>query len=246
LLKADLIFERTSILSISSSIYIFISNHIMILTTSNDNCYYATNDDCCSRKTAAVEPSQSQQQPQHSVVRFAADEHVVEVMARQDYTAQEAQACWYTAQDYKTFKKAAVVTLKLNRAGKLNDSTAEQHCMRGLECRTREGMASKKAVKQESRTTVLQAQANGENIAKAYQAISVKEQYRATVQGMCDELEARGMSHLAKVVLANHQRTVAGAGTIKTSSPPGNSNNTTVLQGILDHSSLKVVGGPAA
>lgn len=112
----------------------------------------ATNDTSCKkRKNPVSGPS----------VRFAADtDNVVhEIMSVSDYTPEEVEACWFNKADYSSFKRIALVTMQLSRAGKLSSGDLE-HTLRGLECRRREDSYNRKVLRFNACQAVLQEQHN--------------------------------------------------------------------------------------
>lgn len=174
-------------------------------------------------------------------VRFAADVTVHSVISVEDYSEAELEACFYNKTDYKNFKRSSLITLKLNREGELD---ATKHCMRGLECRTREGAAAKKAAKNAAMAAAFQEllrQASedvqdADILAQTLRQVTVSQQHQASIRGMCDELEVREYQHLAlALTVSRKQLTMArpAVGPLK-------------LSAILDHPEITTVAGPAA
>jgi len=123
------------------------------------------------------------------------------VLSTEDYTSEEIQKSWYGKAELKSFKRDILVTLQLNRAGKLvgvpnNDREEQLHTMRGLEGRTREGCAAKKALKASAQAATLGEQSrqlacgsrNAELLALVAQKASSESQHEAYIMGMYDEL----------------------------------------------------------
>jgi len=81
-----------------------------------------------------------------SSVRFSAEHEVNEIESREDFSPSEIKATWYNHADYNSFKREALVTLSLNRSGRLEEQSKE-YTMRGLEARTREGSAKRKQMR---------------------------------------------------------------------------------------------------
>ncbi|CAB9514474.1 expressed unknown protein [Seminavis robusta] len=152
--------------------------------------------------------------PQHSTmkrtVHFPEEQMVVvhDVLARQDYTEEELSACFFAKGDYKSFKKSSIVTLQKWRAGELPAGGTTKHCMRGLECRTREGAQQRKELKQAARTALMteiqrQMVAGVQDeleLAAVYHRTCAPQQHQASIQGMCDQLEAQEYYTLAQAV----------------------------------------------
>ena len=162
-------------------------------------------------------------------VRFAADVTTHSVLSRDEYSESEFKACYYNKTDYKKFKKSSLITLKLNREGELPAG----HSMRGLECRTREGAAAKKAARQQAVEAFREAaQFDSLSLAVALHKVTAKQQHAASVRGMCDELEAREYQPLATIV-RKQQSSAPTCGPLQ-------------LQGILEAPQLTTVAGPAA
>jgi len=193
------------------------------LHTTATCCEEPQNDDCAAT-TLPASPVASRRS-----VSFALEEQQVCYV---DRDAEVDAASWYTPSDFKALKRSCLVTLKMNKAGKVINQV--DYTMRGLECRTSAAMAERKQLKRNALQAVLEAQEQGLDIAKAYQAVTVAPQYQATVQGMVDELEARNLPQLAMAVSASKH---SGSHAL-----PQTQN----LQGIVHPSSYKIVSGAAA
>lgn len=153
-------------------------------------------------------------------VSFAAENDVQEIPSLESYSRNELAACFYTKADFNSFKKSSLVTLKLNRTGQLNPS---EYCMRGLECRTREGAHKRKSCRLDAAFVLFEEQErqrdrevnNPELLAEKYHEITGSQEYAAAIQGMCDELEARqynspsGIHLCAAILQSNSQNFVA-------------------------------------
>ena len=171
---------------------------------------------------------------------------VNEVMSRHDYTEEEVEATWYQKKDYKSFKRTVLTTLKLNRAGELLEGGNDEYTMRGIECRTREGAAARKAIKQQVKTAVLeeqdrqrqqQQQLQADLLAMVSQQQTKDSQLEASIHGMCDELEARDFPSLSQSVPS-----VSSHAHYKMSTP----RRTVRLQDVDLPSGLRLVAGSAA
>lgn len=171
---------------------------------------------------------------------------VNEVMSHHDYTEEELHATWYQKKDYKAFKRTVLTTLKLNRAGELPEGGNDEYTMRGIECRTREGAAARKAIKHQVKTAVLEEQARqrqqqqqqqqADLLALVSQQQTKDSQLEASIHGMCDELEARDHPRLAQSVsVATHAHYKMSA-----------SRRTVRLQDVDLQSGLRLVAGSAA
>ena len=136
-------------------------------------------------------------------VSFSANVQINTIMPYQDYTEDEMQTIWYQKKDYKAFKRIILTTLQLNRAGELPEGGNDEHTMRGIECRTREGAAARKATKEQVMAAVLGEQARQRQdkqleqqkavwlLARVSRQLTEESQLEASIHGMCDELEAR-------------------------------------------------------
>lgn len=167
------------------------------------------NKDCSSVCTTSATTSDNKRPccTRTPTVSFASQETVYEIPTRQSYTTEEMEASFYTASDYKAFKKASLVILKENRAGTLDTSI---DTMRGLECRTREGAKERKDIRLRAVFCVMEEQErqweeqqdNGssssyftitdhQSLAQCYHQVTKKAQFAACLRGLCDELEAK-------------------------------------------------------
>lgn len=166
---------------------------------------------------------------------------VHEVIHRQDYSKAEVDACWYSKRDYKSFKKASIKTLQLWRTGDLPAGGNSEHCLRGLECRTREGAQQRKQVREATRSALLteiqrqlfEGVQDAEALADVYRRTCAPLQHQASIQGMCDEMEARENYTWVHAVSPVHKLVSTGTSVLQ-------------LQGILDGPSMMLVGGMAA
>ena len=182
-----------------------------------------------------------------SVTFSATLAQVKDVLSVKNYTNEEIHASWYNKSDYKNFKRSVLTTLKLNRAGELPKGGGnDEHTMRGIECRTREGAAEHKAVKAQVKTAVLEEQqrqqsqgvSDPELLALLAQQITADQQHQAFIHGMCDELEARDYLNLAQAVSQSNSNNHKMSSTMP--------RRTVRLQDVASQSGLKLVAGQAA
>jgi hypothetical protein len=131
-----------------------------------------------------------------STVRFAEENVVHEILPLVDYTPEELRSCWFNRVEYNSFKRSSLITLNLNREGKLAYDDPDRS-MRGLECRTREITDSRRELRDSAIAAVLNEQRaqNGHSkdpqaIADLYHSVSWKSQYTAYTQGLADEQDA--------------------------------------------------------
>jgi hypothetical protein len=192
----------------------------------------------------------STSKPQHkyphrrSCVHFAEELVTVhEVLHCQEYSKAEVDACWYSKSDYKSFKKDSIKTLQLWRQGDLPAGGNNEHSLRGLECRTREGAQQRKQVKKATRSALLteiqrqlfEGVQDAQALADVYRSTCAPLQHQASIQGMCDEMEVRGYYPLVHAISLAHKLVSTGTGA-----------NVLQLQAILDSPSMVLVGGMAA
>jgi hypothetical protein len=189
--------------------------------------------------------SKPQQELHRSGVHFAENLVTVhEVLHCQDYSKAEVDACWYSERDYKSFKKGSIKTLQLWRTGGVPVGGNSEHCLRGLECRTREGAQLRKEIKEATRSVLLaeiqrqrfEGLQDAQALADVCRLTSAPLQHQASIQGMCDEMEAREYNTLVHSASTAHKSFVSTA----------TCTSVLQLQGILDGPSLMLVGGMAA
>jgi hypothetical protein len=156
---------------------------------------FQTSSDCSTKSvsTAATE--------QELRVSFSEKIHSVRnTLSRKDYTTEEIQACWYTAEgNERIHRHCGKEISRLNEGIELKD---RKYCSRGLEGHTTVGAATKKKIKMLAINAVLDEQLiqweagvfDEDSIAEIYCKISYNCQQEATIVGCRDHRETESSS----------------------------------------------------
>ena len=165
--------------------------------------YTSTSGACGAATCAAHHEDAKKQKRRTASVRFAAesDNVVHDILPLTEYTPEEVRSCWFNRVEYNAFKRSSLVTLNLNREGRLLADDPDR-TMRGLECRTRECTDSRREMRENAMAAVLNEQReqhrlgnrDPQAIADLYHSVSWKSQYTAYTQGLADEQDAREVS----------------------------------------------------
>lgn len=131
------------------------------------------------------------------IVSFVSTEPLVcEVLPHLDYSEEERQATWYTETELQNIKYECESTVYTCRHSKIDES--DEHCVRGLEAKTKEGYRSLKNIKKRAKTAVLDEDMRQRQmdirdpiaLAKEYQAVTFDCSYPAYVRAVMDAQEA--------------------------------------------------------
>lgn len=161
-----------------------------------------TSTSACGSPSSALHHHEAKKTTRKRVsVRISEDDNVVhDILPLSEYTPEEVRCCWFNRVEYISFKRSSLITLNLNREGKLVHDDPER-TMRGLECRTRECTDSRRTLRDNAMAAVLNEQyeqqvrscdtkttfRDPQEIADLYHSVSWKSQYTAYTQGMADE-----------------------------------------------------------
>jgi hypothetical protein len=114
-------------------------------------------------------------------------------IARSDYSMDEINMCWYSAEEYSQISEQCVKQIeKLNRGEKLN---GKKYCTRGLEGHTDVRSYERMQAKELARSTVLNEQDtqvsegvwDEDFMSKIYQDVSSSGKSYAQMVALCDE-----------------------------------------------------------
>ena len=139
-------------------------------------------------------------------VRFSHSVQVREILHCSNFTEEERTNSWYTKCDIAQRKREEKQTLDFLKSGAYQGD-CDQHCVRGLECRTRKGALARRQSKEAARLAVLKEQDmqnyefqnNPEAIAKACIAATKYSVMAAYAIAAFDQLYA---SHISDVQLS--------------------------------------------
>ena len=151
---------------------------------------FKTCSDCSikSVSTAATEQEEFR-------VRFSGRIHVRNTLSCKDYTTEEIQACWYTAEEnQRIHRRCSKEIRKMDEGSELKD---KKYSSRGLEGHTTVGAAAKKGERRLAINAVLDEQMiqweegifNEDAIAEIYCKASSRCQVRANIVGLKDHRE---------------------------------------------------------
>jgi hypothetical protein len=130
------------------------------------------------------------------LVRFSENIHVCKTLASKDYTSEEIQACWYTAEETRSIHASCSKEIrKMDEGTKLK---GKKYCPRGLEGHTADGAALKQenrwlaidAVLDEQMTQWEEGISDEDVIAEIYYRASSSCQVTANIVGLADYVEA--------------------------------------------------------
>jgi len=161
-----------------------------------------TSSSACGPSSALHHDEVKKSRKRISTVRISEEDNVVhELLPLCEYTPEEVRSCWFSRVEYNSFKRSSLITLNLNRGGKLALDDSER-TMRGLECRTRECTDSRRALRDSATGAVLSEQFqqrrldvwDPQAVADQYHSVSWKSQYTAYTQGLADEQDAQETS----------------------------------------------------
>jgi hypothetical protein len=129
-------------------------------------------------------------------VRFSENIHVRKTLASKDYTTEEIQACWYTAEENQRIHAHCFKEIrKMDEGSKLKD---KKYCSRGLEGHTAGGEALKEENRLLAIDAVLDEQmiqweediCDEDAIADIYKRASYSCQVSANIVGLADYVDA--------------------------------------------------------
>eukprot|EP00934_Nitzschia_sp_Nitz4_P003530 Nitzschia sp. Nitz4//scaffold256_size27904//24746//25297//NITZ4_008173-RA/size27904-processed-gene-0.14-mRNA-1//-1//CDS//3329544423//3520//frame0 len=143
-------------------------------------------------------PSTAHQQRERAVSFADELEHVSSTLGREDYTAQEVEACWYTPREFLSIKEDVRCTALLIKCRQTSQfGTKNTLCRRGLECYTKNGamlrrlwLASRSVVIGEQLLQREEGSNDPEFIAQIYMECSTGPKAAALAIGMRDQFEA--------------------------------------------------------
>ena len=125
-------------------------------------------------------------------VRFNEEQQVHEIISRNEFTNQEIDDSWYTADDFTTFKRdvTTVTYLMIHHPGCIDDV---KYTSRGAECRVDEIVQRRHQWRLEGRTAVMVAQARGDGhlMAAVYSDMSHEAVREALEIAILDEENAK-------------------------------------------------------
>lgn len=127
-------------------------------------------------------------------VRFNEEEQQVrEIISRNEFTSQEIDASWYTADDFTSFKRdvTTVTYLMIHHPGCIDDV---KYTSRGAECRVDAIVQRRHRWRLEGRTAVMVAQGRGDNVnvmAAVYSDLSHEAVREALEIAILDEEDGR-------------------------------------------------------
>lgn len=120
---------------------------------------------------------------------------IFEIPSRDAFTADEIQAAHYSKEDYKGIRRRAFTLIQLQLTG---ESSREDDCMRGLECKTTEGFRFVRNNRKHASFAVIDEQDRQDEvgisdvnlISEVYQKSSVASLCFAYAQGLLDAQDA--------------------------------------------------------
>jgi hypothetical protein len=143
-----------------------------------------------SESTAATEQEEFR-------VRFSQKIHICKTLSREDYTTEEIQACWFTAEENQRIHRHCSKEIrKMDEGTKLKD---KKYCSRGLEGHTTVGAATKKRNRSFAINAILDEQMiqweegifDEDAISEIYYRASSRCRVRARIVGLRDHRETR-------------------------------------------------------
>lgn len=184
---------------------------------------YTSSPSACGPTSSALHHEEAgKTRKRTTTVRFSEDENVVhDILPLTEYTPEEVRSCWFNRVEYNSFKRSSLITLNLNREGRLAHDDLER-TMRGLECRTRELTDSRRELRDSALAAVLNEQweqnrldyRDVQAVADLYHSVSWKSQYTAYTQGLADEQDAQEPSSLEETMFAPRSTSASKRNTV--------------------------------
>jgi hypothetical protein len=155
---------------------------------------------------AIIMKSEQQETTNKKSVAFAASAKMRLALHVNQYTAEEIQACYYSSEDFRSFKTDVKRTAKMIEFKQKMDETV--YCTRGVEYKTREGKRIRSKLRSKADAAVFKEQMNQffleeeegkncrdeEKLAAFYSEVVKASVVAAYITGLSDEIVAQELA----------------------------------------------------